>query len=119
MASGLKAEGIQWDLGELYAGPEDPRIEADIAEARRQAEAFAAKYRGKIAGAQLDGAGLAAALAEYEALNEVLQRPSFYASLLFAADTQNQKAQLLAQRTREAVTETVNVLLFFSLEWIA
>ena len=46
---GLKAEGIQWDLRELYSAPDDPRIEADLAETRRQAETFAQKYRGKIA----------------------------------------------------------------------
>ena len=49
---GLKAEGVQWNLAELYSGPDDPRIEADLAEARRQAEAFAQKYRGKVADKQ-------------------------------------------------------------------
>ena len=72
---GFKAEGIQWDLSELYVGPDDPRIEADLAEARGQAEAFARKYRGKLAGKQLDGAALAQALKEYEALAEVEHRP--------------------------------------------
>ena len=117
--SGLKAEGIQWNLSELYTGPDDPRIEADLAAARRQAAAFAQVYRGKIASGQLDGPALARALAEYEALSELEYRPSFYASLFFAADTQNQKAQQLIQRTREASTETANRLVFFALELIA
>jgi hypothetical protein len=30
-AIGLKAEGTQWNLSELYNGPEDPRIETDLA----------------------------------------------------------------------------------------
>src|SRR5262245_34774445 len=116
---GLKAEGIQWDLSELYAGPDDPRIEADLAEARRQAETFAQKYRGTITSGQLDGRSLAQALAEYEALSELEHRPSFYASLLFAADTQNTKAQQLLQRTREASTDIANLLVFFALDLIA
>lgn len=116
---GLKAEGIQWDLSELYTGPDDPRLEADLAEARRQAEAFAQTYRGKSAGGQLDGPALARALAEYEALAELEYRPSFYASLLFAADTQNLKVQQLVHRTREAATEIANLLVFFALELIA
>src|SRR5215475_12002244 len=105
---GFKAEGVQWNLGELYTSPDDARIEADLAEARRQAEAFAQKYRGKLTEKQFDGATLAQVLKEYEALAEVEHRPSFYANLLFAADTQNPKAQQLVQHTREAATETSN-----------
>ncbi len=115
----LKAAGVRWDLGELYDGPDDPRIEADVAEARQRAEAFAQSYRGTITTGQLDGAALARALAEYEALTELQHRPSFYASLLFAADTQNVKAQQLVQHTREAATDTANRLVFFTLELIA
>lgn len=117
--AGLKAEGTQWDLSELYQGPDDPRLEDDLAAARRRAEAFAQTYRGKITSGQLDGPALACALADYEALAELEHRPSFYASLLFAADTQNSKAQQLVQRTREAATETANLLVFFALELIA
>src|SRR5262244_599982 len=118
-ASGLKAEGTRWDLSELYTGPEDPRVEADLAEVRQRAEAFAQTYRGKVAGGELDGSALAHALAEYEALSELEHRPSFYASLLFAADTQNSKAQQLVQHTREAATAIANLLVFFTLELIA
>ena len=117
--SGLKAEGTQWDLSELYSGPEDPRLAADLTEAQQRAEAFAQTYRGKLADGQLDGPALAHALAEYEALSELDHRPSFYASLLFAADTQNPRAQQLVQRTREAATAVANVLVFFTLELIA
>jgi oligoendopeptidase F len=113
----LKAEGIRWDLGELYSGPEDPRIESDIAEARRRAEEFGHTYRGKLSG--FDGGRLAQALAEYEELSELLYRPSFYGSLFFAGDTQNAKAQQLVQRARETATDTSNYLIFFSLELIA
>ncbi len=116
---GLKAAGICWALEDLYESPDDPRLGADLARAKQQAEAFAAAYRGKIASGQLDGSGLAAALAEYEALSALASRPSFYASLLFAAETQNQAAQQLVQRTREAATETSNLTLFFALELIA
>ncbi len=116
---GLKAAGICWALEDLYESPDDPRLGADVAHAKQQAEAFAAAYRGKIASGQLDGSGLAAALAEYEALSALESRPSFYASLLFAAETQNPAAQQLVQRTREAATETSNLTLFFALELIA
>ena len=117
--SELKAEGVRRDLGGLYASPDDPRLEADLAEARRRAEVFAQTYRGRIENGQVDGTALALALAEYEAIAELQHRPAFYASLLFAADTQNQPAQQLVQHTREAATGIENLLVFFSLELIA
>ena len=116
---GRHAEGVSWNLHDLYEGPDDPRLEADLAEAKQRAEIFAETYRGTIVDGQLDGSDLATALAEYEALTELGSRPAFYASLLFAADTQNQAAQQLVQRTREANTETGNLTVFFSLELIA
>jgi len=116
-AAELKAEGVRWELGDLYSGADDPNIERDLTEARRRAETFDKNYRGRLAG--LDGPALALVLAEYEALCDVLYRPSFYASLLFSEDTQNSKAQQLVQRTREATTDTGNRLIFFALELIA
>ena len=118
-SQGVHAEGVSWNLHDLYAGADDPRLEADLAEAKQRAQVFAETYRGMITSGQLDGAGLAGALAEYEALSELGARPAFYASLLFAADTQNQAAQRLVQRTREANTETGNLTVFFSLDIIA
>ena len=116
--TGLKAEGVQWNLAELYSGPDDPQIEADLAEAHRRAEVFAQNYRGKAANGELNGRALAKALADYEALLELEHRPSFYASLLFAGDTQNTKAQRLMQHAREVSTEIANLLVFFPLELI-
>jgi oligoendopeptidase F len=113
----LKAQGVRWDLSELYSGPEDPRIEASIADSRQRAETFAANYRDKLAG--LTGSRLAQVLGEYEALSEEIGRPTFYAGLLFSEDTQNPRAQQLVQRTREAATQTANLLIFFVLELIA
>ena len=115
----LKAAGVCWDLGGLYTSPDDTQIELDLTEARRRAEALAQTYRGKIENGQIDGPTLARALAEYEAIAELQQKPAFYASLLFAADTQNQRAQQLVQQTREAATDIENLLVFFSLELIA
>lgn len=46
--SGLKAEGICWDLGGLYASPDDPQLEADLAEGCRRTEVFTETYRGGI-----------------------------------------------------------------------
>ena len=115
--SALRAEGIRWDLGELYRDPGDPRIDRDLDEARRWAQQFAESHRGKVA--TLPGDTLARVLSEYEDLSELLYRPAFFANLLFSADTQSIKAQQLVQRTREVATQTANTLIFFELELIA
>jgi oligoendopeptidase F len=103
-----------WDLSALYAGADDPRIDADLGDARRAADAFAARHRGRVAGH--DAHALAEAIAAYEALDQHARRPGFYAHLLFAADTQDEAARRLVDRTREAAVAIANVLTFFELE---
>lgn len=103
-----------WDLSALYGAPDDPRLDADLRDAAARAGAFAARHRGSVAA--LDAAELAAAIAEYEAIDELGRRPGFYAALLFAADTQSEPARRLVDRTREAAVALANTLTFFELE---
>ena len=49
------AEDVAWDLGDLYDGPDDARIESDIAQAEADAAAFRERYHGKVA--ELDAPG--------------------------------------------------------------
>jgi oligoendopeptidase F len=105
-----------WDLHGLYAGPDDPRLDADLDAAARRADAFAARWRGAVAPGTLAAAALAAALGELEEIEVLGRRPGFYASLLFAADTGDPAADRLAQRTRERWTEIDNRLVFFRIE---
>src|SRR5258706_1545019 len=83
--SGGPAAGVRWDLSHLYAGPDDPRIESDLAGALGAANAFAQRYRGRVAA--LDAAGLARAIDELEALQEPAARAGAFAGLVFAAET--------------------------------
>src|SRR3954467_3083508 len=80
------AEGVAWDLSDLYEGPDDPRIDRDLDGALERARAFEAACRGKIL---VEGgpsaALLLAATAEFEALAEQMDRPSVFAGLLHAA----------------------------------
>ena len=41
-------DGVAWDLSDLYHGIDDPRINQDLEEARKRAQAFESTYRGKI-----------------------------------------------------------------------
>jgi oligoendopeptidase F len=113
------ADGVAWDLGDLYAGPDDPRISQDLDAAQARAQAFEATYRGKIA----TDAGpapdlLLAALRELEGLYEQMDRPAAYAGLLHAAKTDDPKRGALLSRTRERRTAINKHLIFFDLEWV-
>ena len=68
-----------WDLSDLYPGVASPEIEADFAEAERAALAFETRLAGKLPG--LDGASLAAALGEYQRIEEIQGRLMSYAQL--------------------------------------
>ena len=76
-----------WDLSDLYNGPDDGRIEADLQQAENLAIAFKASYRGRIKAEDLNADLLCRALADYQAILELLYKADSYADLLFAADT--------------------------------
>ena len=103
-----------WNLDDLYAGMRDLRIEADLAAAERDAAAFEAAYRMKLAA--LDGAALAAAVRDYERIEEVLGRVMSYAQLLFSADSSDPAVGQFYQTMSERATVIGTHLLFFSLE---
>jgi oligoendopeptidase F len=113
------AAGVRWSLSDLYQAPDDPRVEADLAEALRRAQAFEAAYRGKInvSGGPLP-ALLLAALEELESLYEQMDKPATYASLIHAAKTDDPKHGALLSRTREQRTAINKHLIFFDLEWV-
>jgi len=114
---GGPAAGVRWDLSDLFASPDDPRLEAEIARSLDAARAFAARYRGRVGG--LDGAALAEAVDALEALSEPLSRVLAYAGLLFAADTSAPRHGALLQHVQERASEIRNTLVFFELEWVA
>ncbi len=113
------ADGIAWDLKDLYGGVDDPQINRDLEDALRRAQAFEGAYRGKI---DLEGgpepALLLAALTELEGLAEQMDRPSVYAGLLHAAKTDDARRGALLAHTREQWTAINKHLIFFDLEWV-
>jgi oligoendopeptidase F len=111
------AAGVTWDLSDLYAGADDPRLEADLSGSLDRALAFAARTRGQVG--TLDAAALATAVDELEALQEPAHRAAAYAQLLFAADTTAPGHGALLQRVQERGSEIHNTLVFFELEWVA
>jgi oligoendopeptidase F len=103
-----------WDLGDLYPAPDSPAVEADFANADKAAKDFAAAFQGKLA--SLSGAALAAAIGQYERIEEVLGRLISYAQLLFSGDSTNAEIGRFYQTVSERVTAISSHLLFFALE---
>jgi oligoendopeptidase F len=104
----------RWDLSDLFPGPDSPAVATAFADAERAAQAFAARLKGKVA--TLDGAQLAAAIAEYETIEETLGRLMSYAQLLFAEDATDSAIARFYQTAQERVTAISSETLFFTLE---
>ena len=111
------AEEVAWDLGDLYEGPDDPRIESDITAAEADAAAFRERYHGKVG--SLDAAALAEAVEEHERIESAVVRPLTYAHLLFATNMADPARGALVARLQEKAAALETQLLFFALEWAA
>ncbi|MEA1675755.1 M3 family oligoendopeptidase [Nitrospirillum sp. BR 11163] len=103
-----------WDLSDLYGGPDSPRLKADLERVEREAQAFHSRYSGKLPG--LSGKELGQAVATYEALDETLTRVMSYAGLLYAGDQSDGAIARFYQSMQEKVTAVSVHLLFFTLE---
>ena len=110
---------VRWDLSDLYSGTDDPRIAEALTNAQARAEKFQADYRGKINDPALTASTLAAALREYESIQQEADKPGSYAALLFSVDTGDPARGAFLQRMREKGTELALPLLFFDLELAA
>jgi oligoendopeptidase F len=103
-----------WDLSDLYTAPDSPQITADLARAEQTAKAFNQSHAGTLA--SLSGAALAAVIAEYERIQEILGRVASYAQLLFAGDSSDPAVSRFYQTVTERVTAISSYLIFFALE---
>jgi oligoendopeptidase F len=113
------AEGIRWDLNDLFAAHNDPRIEATLTECYARAEAFEKRFRTPMEQSEtLTATVVLHALQELESLYEALGRVGSYAGLLYAADTASPAYRDLEQRVEQRSTEIRNQLLFFELHWL-
>ncbi|MCZ6466651.1 MAG: oligoendopeptidase F, partial [Alphaproteobacteria bacterium] len=104
----------EWDLEDLYSGPDAPELGADLAWAEAQSKAFAGRYKARLA--DLDGAALGEAIATYEGIAERLGKATSYAQLVFAANVGDPEAGRFHQTVQERATDISTETLFFTLE---
>jgi oligoendopeptidase F len=113
----MDVEEVAWDLDPLVGGDGPEGADRLLAEADERAARFADAHAGRIA--ELDGPGLAAAMAELEAIVDLLGRAGSYAMLRFAVDTADPANGALLARVQEKGTAVETKLVFFELEWAA
>lgn len=107
----------EWDLGDLYPGPDSPEFESDRQRCLEEARSFEARYKGKLPILlQSGGDDLASAISEYEKIGEIMGRLMSFAGLAYASDTTDSGIAKFFGDTQEAVTRASSHLLFFTLE---
>jgi len=104
----------EWNLRDLYPGPDSPELARDLDTSGKAAADFVRRYQGKLSG--LDGEALAGAIVEYERISELVGRIGSYAELRHAANMTDPEVSRQAQDIRERVTDISAATLFFTLE---
>ena len=89
----------EWNLADLYPAPDSPALAADLDRAERDARAFRARWKDRLAAAS--GEAFGGAIASYEAVSETVARAESYAQLLHAADLSDPGTAKFHQTIRE------------------
>ena len=103
-----------WDLSALYVSPDDPKITQDFEWCASEAEAFAARCKGRLEA--ITAAELQGAIEVYEAIDERLSRIMSYAGLRHAGDLTDADRGRFMQDSQEKAIGITAHLVFFELE---
>jgi oligoendopeptidase F len=109
------AEDVTWNLDDLVAAPVEQGIDAIFAEADRRGDAFAARYRGRVA--RLAAREMSSLLAEYEAIIESVGRAESCASLSWSTASSDPARGALLQKVSERQARLTQKTVFLDIEW--
>src|SRR3954465_2079927 len=98
----IDVQEVAWDLDPLVDGDGPEGADRLLAEADERAARFAEAHPGRVG--ELDGPGPPAAMAELEAIVDLLGRAGSYAMLRFAVDTADPANGALLARVQEKGT---------------
>jgi len=107
-----------WNLTHLYPSQTSDVFRADLERAATDAVAFEAKWKGKLAEAAglTDDNGLAAAIRDMDALEDLLGRIASFAGLTYYSDMTKAENGKFFGDVQAKLTDISAHLLFFSLE---
>ncbi len=114
-ASGGLGDLPDWDLTDLYAAPDAPEFERDMAQVETGCASFAADYEGKLA--TLDAAGLLDCVRRYEAIDVTAGRIMSYAGLRYYQNTMDSERAKFMADAQDRITNATTPLVFFALEF--
>ncbi len=103
-----------WDLSDLYASPEAPELERDLAWLETACADFAADYEGRLA--DLDAAGMLEAVQRDERISAVSGRIMSYAGLRYYQNTTDAERAKFMSDMQDRITKATMALVFFTLE---
>ncbi|WP_300299392.1 M3 family oligoendopeptidase [Ferrovibrio sp.] len=103
-----------WDLSDLYPGLDSAELQRDLAVVAGRAAKLEQQGKGRIAA--LPGDELAAVIAEYESLQDLIGRMYSFASLAYAGDMADPKVAGFYQDMQEKLNDITTRLLFLTLE---
>ena len=109
----------EWNLSDLYEGPNALELQADLTRLVTEVEKFNKEYRGKLCELITDAQAsihFGVALEKYENLQDLLGRLMSYAGLLYSADTTDPQRIKFYGDIQEKVTNASAQLIFFQLE---
>ncbi|MGD8585127.1 MAG: M3 family oligoendopeptidase, partial [Chloroflexota bacterium] len=110
-----KYEQGPWRLDDLFSSFDAPEVSEAMARAESLVAAIEA-IRPDLS-STMEAQSFLRTLADYEALQKEVNALFAFASLRFAADTQDQQAQTYLARFRQLAAEAHNRILFFELWW--
>ncbi|WP_411957891.1 M3 family oligoendopeptidase [Paracoccus homiensis] len=105
----------EWDLGDLYPGPDSPELKSDIERLEGLVRDFAQTYQGKLAG--LDAAAMLACIEAYEQIDIIAGRIMSYAGLRYYQNTTDPARAKMMGDLQARITDMTTPLVFFSLEF--
>ena len=108
----------EWNLTDLYPAMDSPELASDLDRAAREAMAFEAEWKGRLADEAAAGerGRLGQAIEAFDALEDLIGRIASYAGLLYAGDTSDPARAKLYGDMQQKLTDIGTHLLFFPLE---
>ncbi len=110
----------EWNLADLYDGPDSEGFKADLKKAEAEAARFAADYQGKLEQLLDGGKGgdkLAAVIRDYEGLSDLFGRIGSFMMLYYVGNTTDPARQKFYGDVSQKLTAVTTGLVFFELEF--
>lgn len=111
------AQGVRWNLNDLYASFTDPRIDADLGTALEKADTFEKKYRPLLEQPSPEDFPIQTLIADYKEIITLSARLGSFAYLSFAERTDSSEAGTFLQKIQTRLTNIQTRLVFLDVLW--